>query len=208
MVLVGLGVDPVAERMAKFISGGPVDLSVVTFHGFLRGEEKLLARQLEVDTERPEPAHPHRSPTIKERRQALREYLASSGYEALFDRICDDIRELLPDRGVRERPRTKGMAFRLSEPDGPGRWKNYFGAYAGYRGSAWSVTILPQAIHWGGGALEVLRTSVQLYEWPHVNGAWVCDFESEEEWAEHRGAVLEFVSAVVANRSNGDDPDS
>ena len=59
---MGLGVDPVAERMAKFISGGPVDLSVVTFHGFLRGEEKLLARQLEVDTERPEPAHPHRSP--------------------------------------------------------------------------------------------------------------------------------------------------
>ena len=48
MVLVGLGIDPVAERMAKFISGGPVDLSVVTFHGFLRGEEKLLARQVEL----------------------------------------------------------------------------------------------------------------------------------------------------------------
>ena len=100
MVLVGLGVDPVAERMAKFISGGPVDLSVVTFHGFLRGEEKLLVRQLEVETGRPETG-PHRpSATINERRQALREYLTSSGYEALFDRICDDIRKLLPEQGV------------------------------------------------------------------------------------------------------------
>ena len=208
MVLVGLGVDPVAERMAKFISGGPVDLSVVTFHGFLRGEEKLLVRQLEVETGRPETG-PHRpSATINERRQALREYLTSSGYEALFDRICDDIRKLLPEQGVRERPRTKGIGFRLSEPDGVGGWKNYFGVYVGYRESNWSISILPQAIHWGGDALEVLRTSVQLHEWPHVNGAWVCDFASEEDWAEHRDAVLEFVSAVISNRSNGGELDT
>ena len=91
MVLVGLGVDSVAERMAKFISGGPVDLSVVTFHGFLRGHEKLLARQIEVEPRRPEPG-PHRpSTTINERRQALREYLANSGYETLFDRICASV---------------------------------------------------------------------------------------------------------------------
>jgi len=204
MVLVGLGVDPVAERMAKFVSGGPVDLSVVTFHGFLRGEEKLLARQIEVEPGRPEPGPQRPSATVDERRQALRQYLASSGYEALFDRIRNDIRELLPERGVRERPRTKGIGFQLTEPDGLAGWKNYFGVYAGYRESNWSISILPQAIHWGGDALEVLRTSVQLHEWPHVNGAWVCDFESEEEWAEHRGALLEFVKSAIANRSNGD----
>ena len=76
MVLVGLGVDPVAERMAKFISGGPVDLSVVTFHGFVRGEEKLLARQLDVVPQGRRPL------TVKEKREALREYLTSNGYEA------------------------------------------------------------------------------------------------------------------------------
>ena len=208
MVLVGLGVDPIAERMAKFISGGPVDLSVVTFHGFLRGEEKLLARQLEVEPGRPEPAHRHRSLAINERRQALREYLTSSGYEALFDRIRNDIREVLPEQGVRERPRTKGIGFALTEPDGAGGWKNYFGVYAGYRRSAGSVSILPQAIHWSGNALEVLQTSVQLHSWPHMDGAWVCDFESEDEWAEHRGAVLEFIKSVIANRKNGDDLDT
>ena len=208
MVLVGLGVDPVAERMAKFISGGPVDLSVVTFHGFLRGEEKLLARQVEVDSDPPEPVHRHRSPTIKERRQALREYLESNGYEALFDRICDDIRELVPKRDVRERPRSKGIGFQLTEPDVARGWKMYFGVYAGYRASNWSVTFLPPAIHRGGDALEELRKSVQLDNWPHVNGAWVCDFASEEDWTEHRGAVLKFVSAVITDRSNEDELDT
>ena len=208
MVLVGLGVDPVAERMAKFVSGGSVDLSVLTFHGFLRGEEKLLARQLEVQPGRPEPG-PHRpSATINERRQALREYLASTGYEEVFDRICNDIRELLPDRGVRERPRKMGLGFQLTEPDGTRGWKNYFGVYAGYRESNWSVTFLPQAIDWGGNALEELRTSVRLHKWRHVDDAWVCDFESDEDWAKHRDAILEFVSAVIANRSNEDELDT
>ena len=208
MVLVGLGVDPVAERMAKFISGGPVDLSVVTFHGFLRGEEKLLARQLEVEPGPREPVHRRASATINEKRQALREYLTGSGYKALFDRIHGDIRELLPEQGVRERPRSKGIGIQLTEPDVAGGWKRYFGVYAGYRGPVWSVSILPQAIHWGRDALKRLRTSVQLHKWPHVDGAYVCDFQSEEEWAEHRGAVLEFVSAVMTNRSDGGELDT
>ena len=208
MVLVGLGVDPVAERMAKFISGGRVELSVVTFHGFLRGEEKLLARQLEVEPGQPEP--PRRRPyiTVNERRQRFREELVKSGFEALFERIFEDIRELLPEQGVRERARNMGIGFQLTEPDGARRWKNYFGAYAGYRGENCSVTILPQAIHWGGEALDELRRAVRLHKWQHVDGGWVCDFESKDEWDEHGGAVLEFVRSVVANRSNADELDA
>ena len=204
MVLVGLGVDPAAERMAKFISGGPVDLSVVTFHGFTRGEEKLLACQLEV-----EPGPRRRSATIKKRHQALREYLTDNGYEPLFDRIHDDICKLLPERGVKEWPGSTGIGFHLTEPDVAGVWgKRYFGVYAGYRGQAYSVSILPQAIHWGGDALERLRTSVQLHDWPHMDGAYVCHFQSEEKWDEHGDAVLEFVSAVMANRSVGSEAET
>ena len=32
------------------------------------------------------------------------------------------------------------------------------------------------------GALERLRASVHLRDWPH--GGYVCDFQSEETWAE------------------------
>ena len=49
MVLVGLGVDEAAERMAQFVSSGSVDLSVITLHGFRREGETLLARHINVD---------------------------------------------------------------------------------------------------------------------------------------------------------------
>ena len=83
MVLVGLGVDPVAERMARFISGGAVDISVVTFHGFGRDGERLLARQLEVEPGSRKPSRRTRAASVSERRRALREYLADNGYRSV-----------------------------------------------------------------------------------------------------------------------------
>lgn len=49
LVLVGLGVDKRAERMAQFLQARGVDISVLTFYGFKRGGEMLLAREVEVD---------------------------------------------------------------------------------------------------------------------------------------------------------------
>ena len=201
MLLVGIGVDPAAERMARFISGGPVDLSMVTFHGFIRGDERLLARQLEVEPGAREPAHRRRSATAAERRKALRKYLEDSGHVDLFDRIHADIRALLPMQGVSEEPGRKSVGFYITPPDNRGPWKGHFGVQAGYRGAVCSVSILQAAINWGGDALEQLRASVPLHDWQH--GGYVCDFQSEEMWAEQGNAVLEFVRSVMANRSHG-----
>lgn len=202
MVLVGLGVDPVAERMARFISAGPVDLSVVTFHGFQRDGERWLARQVEVEAG-PGPGPPRdRSPTVAERRRALREYLVDKGYADLFDRIREDIRERLPEKGVWVETGRYGVSFQLAEPDNRQLWKTYFGLQAGYITSEvniYSVSILPQAIHWGGDALDRLREAVSLYDWTH--GGLFLRFKSADEWDQVRSAVLEFVDAVVANRA-------
>lgn len=200
MVLVGIGVDQIAERMARFISGGPVDLSILTFHGFIRGQERLLARQLELEPGPREPARRRRSVPASEKRRRLREYLSASGHVELFDRIHAEIRPLLPERGVWEEPGRRGIGFYLNEPGDSG-WKAFFGVYAGYRDSSLSVSILPQAIHWGADALQRLEESVQLHEWQH--GGLVCDFDSEDEWVKQENAVVEFVSSVMANRSGG-----
>lgn len=45
LVLVGLGVDDRAERMARFLRARGVDISVLTFYGFQHGGETLLARR-------------------------------------------------------------------------------------------------------------------------------------------------------------------
>lgn len=195
MVLVGLGVDPVAERMARFISGGPVDLSVLTFHGFTSGKKKVFARQLDVEPGPGEHAHRRRSPTAKEKHKALREYLTTNGYVELFDRVHTDIRQLLPDRGVLEQPGSKGIGFYLPVPDDSQSYMTYFGVQAGYIGSCYTVSILPQAIKLGSGALEQLQASIELRDWPH--GGHYLEFESEKEWSEHKTAVLEFVTSVM-----------
>ena len=199
MVLVGLGVDPAAERIARFISGGPVDISVITFHGFTRDGERLLARQLEVEPGR-KPKRRRRAATASERRAALREYLATEEYETLFDQVYADIRGRLPQQGCWEQPGSKGIGFQLTEPDDSTAWKTYFGVQAGYLGpGTYSVSILPQAIHWGGDAFEGFRKAVALRDWAH--GGYVLSFKSSDEWDDLRPAVLAFVNEVMDNRS-------
>ena len=51
MVLVGLGVDDTTERMVQFMVSSGMDISLLTFHGFVDTDGKiLLTRNLEVDS--------------------------------------------------------------------------------------------------------------------------------------------------------------
>ena len=177
-----------------------MDISVITFHGFARDGEQLLARQLEVEPGS-KPKRHRRAASTAERRAALREYLASEEYEALFDQVYADIRGHLPKQGVWAQPGSKGIGLQLTEPDDSTAVKTYFGVQAGYLGpGTYSVSILPQAMHWGGDAFEVLRDTVALRDWAH--GGYVLSFKSSDEWDSLRPAVLEFVNAVMENRSS------
>lgn len=198
MVLIGLGVDPVLERMARFISGGRVDVSVVTFQGFMRGEDRLLARQMEVE---PGLKQPKRGKAVGEKRRDLQEYLTRNGYAAVFGRVCDDIRESLSNEGVREQTGTYGIGFQLKDIGNLKHWKNLIGVQAGYLEppEVYSVSILPEALRWGEDALDELGKSIQLDEWMH--GGLCFSFASEEEWVERRPAVREFVEAALASRA-------
>ena len=51
MVLVGLGVDDTTERMVQYMASGGMDISLLTFHGFVNRDGKtLLTRNVEVDS--------------------------------------------------------------------------------------------------------------------------------------------------------------
>lgn len=212
MVLIGLGVDHAAERMARFVSAGALDLSVITFHGFQREGETLLARQMDVS-----PAD-GRQPVS---RSKLRVYLKEHGYEQLFDRVYNDLRERLPQHGILEQVLATGISFRLSEPGDSKTWKTYFGVQAGYADppDVYSITVLPQAEHWGGeDAFARLRKSVDLDERtpglkPRDKGylGHILSFKRGEEWERMRSAVSEFVDAVVKSRDehrNKGEPDA
>ena len=196
MVLIGLGVDAAAERIARFVSAGLLDLSVITFHGFQRDGETLLARQIDVSADYTERRAHRGRVTVAERRANLRDYLEAGDYKQLFDRVCGDIRDRLPEKGRGEVPASKGMSFTLVLPDNPQQHRRVFGVHAGYlEPGVYGVSILPQAIAWAGDeALERLQASVPLARWPH--GGQALSFESAAEWEDWRTAVLAFVGAV------------
>ena len=47
MVLVGLGVDGATERIVKYMADGGLNISLLTFYGFVQEGKTLLARQVE-----------------------------------------------------------------------------------------------------------------------------------------------------------------
>lgn len=194
MVLVGLGVDEAAERMARFVSSGGVDLSVLTFHAFRNGAAKLLARQMEV-----EPRPSATGTTTAERRQQLKTYLSENGYSELFESVRQDLRRHLPQTGLWEQPGSHGTGFQISTKDNAGRGQSkiYFGVYAGYLTErTFSVSIGQQSCDLASEARDDLKEWVDdLPDWP--NGGKHASFTSEEEWTELRGPVLRFVDAVV-----------
>ena len=200
MVLIGLRVDPVAERMAKFISRGPLDVSVVTFQGFMCGRDRLLGRPMKAQPGQRQLGRRPRYETVDQKRRALREYLERHSYDKVFDQVHADLRQSLPERGVREEAGKTGIGFQLSEPDHPAYWKTYIGVQAGYRGLGYSVSILPRAIRWGEKvALKRLRKAINLSE--RARGGFALSFDSERKWKEFRPVVLEFIKTVMANRS-------
>ena len=93
LVLVGLGVEDTTERMVNYLASIGMDISLLTFHGFVNSDGKtLLARNLEVDN------------------QSKRG--ASSSYQgkARFDELAQsqDIQELLDDVASMIRGQIKG----------------------------------------------------------------------------------------------------
>lgn len=124
----------------------------------------------------------------------------------MFNQVRADLSQSLPERGVWEEPGKTGIGFQLTEPDDASKSKRYFGVQAGYESGVYSVSVLPEAIRWGGEALEKLRESVELKDWTH--GGLCFYFASEDEWVELRPAVLEFVKTVMANRSVSGESDT
>lgn len=194
MVLVGLGIDPVAERMVRFVSGGSVDLSVVTFQGFMRGKDRLLARQIEVHTGPKKPG-PALVPVAK-KLKALKESLTQKGFKKLFDRVHADLRQALPEHGVWEEPGITGISFQVNEPDTK-KWKTYIGVSVGWPDPGFNVRILQNAIRRGKETFEKLKESVDLSEGPH--GGFVLRIDSEDQWDKVWPDLLEFLKAVKEN---------
>lgn len=80
MILVGLGADPAAERMVTFLANNSsMDISLLTFHGFVYDGKTLLAKQIQVEA-----SGPSREDS-GDPKQRLRDQFRELGAESLLD---------------------------------------------------------------------------------------------------------------------------
>ena len=79
LFLVGLGVDKTTERMVKFLAeNSGMDISLLTFHGFMMDGRTILAKQVEVDGAEATTPNPKKQSLSREERLKLLGELAES----------------------------------------------------------------------------------------------------------------------------------
>ena len=94
VVLVGLGADERTRRMVDYLSEGGLDISLVTFHAFVKNDKMFLARQVETPPRRPSPGDQRRY-TKTENLEALRDLSSRAGSDGLLEKMADFFRKEL-----------------------------------------------------------------------------------------------------------------
>ena len=188
LVLVGLGVDERAERMARFLSESGIDISVLTFYGFRRGGETLLARQVELERDAsPEPRRHRLSPA--EKQGILENALVEHDLAELFGAVRSAIQTTLPEASSRYLD-AGGVSFKL-----PGRSTRFCSVFAGYlRPGSLTISLPGKPEHYGEAAFAALGEEVELEDWLH--GGKAVTIDSVGDWAEQKSAMVQFMQAA------------
>lgn len=190
LVLVGLGVDERAERMAKFLSQGGIDISVLTFHGFRHEGKTLLARQVEV--ERDTTLLTRRTgQSAAERRIALQNRLKEQGLTGLFDDVDETLQEALPDAA--RKYGAVGVNYRL--PAGSNRRRF---CHLWVTGTGLSVVWYP-ATNYSPDALEALKAEAAECGWRPVDNDrnYGLLIDNTEQWDQRCEGLVRFIKAAL-----------
>ena len=113
LFLIGLGADDRTERMVRFLADNSgMDISLLTFHGFVYDGKTLLARQVEVEAAAdPGPRRARRYVSTAERRERLAKRVGDSGVSEIFGAARDMFTENWPKSSTD--PGLYGLAIQL-----------------------------------------------------------------------------------------------
>ena len=193
LVLVGLGVDARAERMARFLAEGGIDISVLTFFGFQHSGETLLARQVEVEREEAVPSGRRSGQSRAEQRQALQKRLAERGMTNLFEEIAGTLRRALPESS--QNTTAWGMGFRL--PFGERR-RIFCSLWVREKVGA-RVEWYASPEHYDADALDALGEEAERLGWQRGKSSFVLDITGDEQWQHVREGLTCFVETALAS---------
>ncbi len=195
MVLVGLGADERTKRMVNFLSEGGLDISMITFHGFKKGDTVFLARQVEKISDggpSPQPKY-----TKAENIEALKELSIRIGANRLLEKMANLFRKEIQE--AYEWPSRSGYSYSLTEQTDQGNpsYRVYVSVYVSeQRREQVQLVFQQRAVQVAKEEFEKLRTEhPERFTKSHGNlQTWV---ESESDWDSLCNSIKVLLSGIV-----------
>ncbi|HUV50442.1 MAG TPA: endonuclease NucS domain-containing protein [Anaerolineae bacterium] len=180
MVLVGLGADEKTKRMVSFMSEGDLDISLITFHGFRKGDEVFLARQVDVQSR---PQLPSTIYTKKSNLEKLKHNVQELRLEEYYYNIASFFRNQFP--AAYEWPNPGGYSYSLPELTDTGNQSNrvYVALYV-YQGKPGCVQIYlhERALKAASSSLSDFKDSIHNSMIPKKDGSCEIWVKSNSDW--------------------------
>ena len=197
IVLVGLGIEPSAERMARWLNTSGLDIEALTFHAFRHAGATLFGRQVEVERDSPPPPSKSGSISQAERRKRLASESERLGISDLFNTVLADIRSELPT-GAYASANVGGYSLQLPRltERGTGSWVTV-GALSLDVSQAPHVALRFNDVceDLVSGSLTQLRDHHRfLQPW---SGTTSFPIDSLDDWTLRRSQFIEVIRSVV-----------
>ena len=204
LFLVGLGVDERTERMVNFLADSGVDISLLTFQGFARGDELFLARQMRVETEDKPVSRPSRnSPSSAE----IEEMLLRRAKENGVSDLLESVRAMFRENWNNSREAPGSLGFSISLPAVGVSTRHAYGRIAP-SGNDSSITIMfyGRSVELCSEQFKPLLDEIPYRTSPYDRKDNPLEYPqpeihfpvNEAEWAAHKDKLIALTRAVYA----------
>ena len=198
IVLVGLGVDAVTQRMVAFLAKSGVDISLLTFQGYKCGDRTLLARQEEGGDVRAVSPRPRRSEA--ERRRELDELAKQLDVGDLWQDVVTELEDT-EHQSVRKSGITFFMNPIMIEKTS---FQGSYSAVMEKDSKKIRVTFYPVSVHLCLSEFSKVKQEIpfDLRQPPNapptseVPDEWFCLLD-QKSWEKHKEALIALTKAVT-----------
>lgn len=196
MVLVGLGADERTRRMVNFLSKTGVDISLITFYAFRKGEQVFLAKQVEVELQENEVTH-KQSYTKVANEENLKRLAVKINAEGILNQVSSLIRtEML---SAYEWPGKTGRSFSLVEKTDEGRptYRVYISLYlAENRPNSVQLVIQPRAVEAAGETFIEIKEKHKGIIQDAKNGFYYIWLKEGKQWEEFKDNLKTLINEI------------
>ena len=207
LFLVGLGADDRTERMVSFLAKNGMNISLLTFHGFLHGGTTLLAKQVRVEGAKDSgPQSGRRYLSAAEKKEKLGKRLEDYGVSELFDAVREMFRENW--HSPKENSGPSAIGFSLLEQTASGRRARSYARIAPEQGSV-RIVFYQRAKELCLDGFKQPADEIPHETWPRERNPLDPDTVIEflltaEKWDTHKKKLTALVQSIYTAWQNVD----